>query len=97
MVRIDGGDYPIGAPGACVDHAAMPAHRVTLRPFRIDRTEVTNAAFAEFLNALPVKPTGTARAGAVGAANLGAEARWLFQEATVPGGMRSSSLTTTMP
>jgi formylglycine-generating enzyme required for sulfatase activity len=56
MVRILGGTYPIGSPlgHALADPQAMPQHQVTLKPFRMDRTEVTNAQFAEFLNALPV-------------------------------------------
>jgi formylglycine-generating enzyme required for sulfatase activity len=72
MVRIAGGAYRIGAPGE--------EHAVDLKRFRIDRTEVTNAQFAEFLNALPVKPRGTARGGQVGAANLEAVHRTLFIE-----------------
>ncbi len=66
MVRVPGGEYPIGAP----EGAARPAHRVQLAPFRIDRTEVTNAQFVEFLGALPSKPSGTAVAGSVSAANF---------------------------
>ena len=87
MVRMPGGSYPIGSPARhpLADRTAMPAHRVTLRPFRIDRTEVTNAQFAEFLNALPVKASGTALAGAVGSANIPADARWLFQAGGRPG------------
>ncbi len=50
MVLIDGGSYPIGS----VDGSAStrPAHRVTLDPFLVDATEVTNAQFAAFLNTL---------------------------------------------
>ena len=48
----------------------MPAHRITIGAFKIDRTEVTNAQFAEFMNALPVKPIGTALGGKVGPANI---------------------------
>ena len=81
MVPIPAGTYPIGSPAqhALADRAAMPAHRVSLAAFRIDRTEVTNAQFAEFLNALPMKPSGTAIAGAVGSAHIPADARWMFQ------------------
>jgi iron(II)-dependent oxidoreductase len=72
MARIAGGTYRIGSPGrhALADPLAMPEHKVAVKPFRIDRTEVTNAQFAEFLNALPVKPAGTALAGKVSAANI---------------------------
>jgi formylglycine-generating enzyme required for sulfatase activity len=67
MVRIPGGTYPIGSPAQhpLANKAAMPEHKVELKPFRLDRREVTNAQFAEFLNALPVKPTGTALGGKV--------------------------------
>jgi formylglycine-generating enzyme required for sulfatase activity len=56
MVRIQGGTYTIGsrAQHPLADRLAMPEHKVTIRSFRLDRTEVTNAQFAEFLNALPV-------------------------------------------
>ena len=72
MVRIPGGIYVIGAPAGhpLADRAAMPEHKVEIRGFRIDRTEVTNAQFAEFLNALPVKPTGSALGGKVGPQNI---------------------------
>jgi iron(II)-dependent oxidoreductase len=81
MVRIAGGAYPVGAPPQhpLADRAAMPTHQVAIRPFRLDHTEVTNAQFAEFLNAMPVKASGTARAGAIGSANIPADVRWLFQ------------------
>jgi iron(II)-dependent oxidoreductase len=75
MVRIPGGVYRIGAPGE--------EHRVELRAFRIGRTEVTNAQFAEFLNALPVKPAGTARGGQVRAGNFAGD-RTLFLEQSSP-------------
>lgn len=72
MVAIAGGRYTIGSPAQhpLANKAAMPQHQVELKPFRIDRTEVTNAQFTEFLNALPVKPTGTALGGKVSAVNL---------------------------
>jgi len=72
MVAIAGGRYTIGSPAQhpLASQAAMPQHQVELKGFRIDRTEVTNAQFAEFLNALPVKPTGTALGGKVSAANI---------------------------
>src|SRR4051812_27324190 len=72
MVRIRGGTYPVGSPAThpLADRLAMPAHTVTLKPFRLDRTEVTNAQFAEFLNALPLRPAGTALGGKVSAANI---------------------------
>jgi len=88
MVRIAGGRYALGAPAGDVRSAsdASPAHTVALEPFRIDRTEVTNAQFAEFLNALPVKPAGTARAGTATVANFPFAARSLFLESHKPRG-----------
>jgi formylglycine-generating enzyme required for sulfatase activity len=82
MVRIAGGAYTIGSPAQhrLADRAAMPAHTVSIRAFRIDRTEVTNAQFAEFLNALPVTPSGAALGGKVGAANIAPQDRPLFLE-----------------
>ncbi|MBM3530884.1 MAG: formylglycine-generating enzyme family protein [Alphaproteobacteria bacterium] len=82
MIRIPGGSYPIGSPDnhPLANRAAMPMHRVAIAPFRIDRTEVTNAQFAEFLNALPVKPRGTEPGGNVGPRNIPPEAHRLFLE-----------------
>jgi formylglycine-generating enzyme required for sulfatase activity len=72
MVAISGGAYTIGSPEnhPLANRAAMPEHKLDLKPFRIDRTEVTNVQFAEFLNALPVQPTGTALGGKVSATNI---------------------------
>lgn len=72
MARIPAGAYTIGSPAQhpLANPAAMPQHRVELKSFRIERTEVTNAQFAEFLNALPVKPAGAAPGGKVAPANI---------------------------
>jgi formylglycine-generating enzyme required for sulfatase activity len=82
MVQVPGGAYVIGSPSQhpLANPAAMPEHRVTIAPFRIDRTEVTNAQFAEFMNALPVKPLGTGLGGKVTAANIAPADRPLFLE-----------------
>jgi formylglycine-generating enzyme required for sulfatase activity len=82
MVQVAGGEYVIGSPAQhpLANPAAMPEHRVTIAPFRIDRTEVTNAQFAEFMNALPVKPLGTADGGKVTSANIAPADRPLFLE-----------------
>jgi len=82
MVGIPGGTYLIGSPAQhpLANRAAMPEHRVPIRPFRIDRTEVTNAQFAEFMNALPVKPIGTALGGKVTPANIAPADRAIFLE-----------------
>jgi len=58
MVRVAGGDYPIGA--------GAERHTVTLRAFLIDKYEVTNAAFAAFLNTLDISAKGDAEAGGIG-------------------------------
>ncbi|HSS65391.1 MAG TPA: SUMF1/EgtB/PvdO family nonheme iron enzyme [Gammaproteobacteria bacterium] len=50
MITIPAATYPIGHPDARPD--ARPQHAVLLEAFTIDETEVTNAQFAEFLNAL---------------------------------------------
>ncbi|HIP77773.1 MAG TPA: hypothetical protein EYH07_04850, partial [Kiloniellaceae bacterium] len=48
MIAIPAGSYPIGSDRGRSDQ--RPEHRVQLSAFLIDHTEVTNAAFAEFLN-----------------------------------------------
>ena len=53
MISIASGKYPIGHDKGRPD--ARPAHLVTLRAFAIDQTEVTNAQFTEFLNALELE------------------------------------------
>jgi iron(II)-dependent oxidoreductase len=80
MARVAGGAYPIGSDRAGAD--AAPAHAVTLAPFLIDRFEVTNAAFAEFLNSLEVAVLNDAPATAVHPEDVrGADAMRLFEEA----------------
>ncbi len=49
MVPVPGGAFIMGSDSGPADE--RPAHRVTLPAFSIDRHPVTNAAFAEFLNA----------------------------------------------
>ena len=82
MIRLPAGTYSIGSPEnhPLTNKAAIPAHRVTLQAFWIDKTEVTNAQFAEFMNALPAKPIGTALGGKVGPANIALADRALFLE-----------------
>jgi formylglycine-generating enzyme required for sulfatase activity len=53
---------------------------VTIKAFKIDRTEVTNAQYAEFMNQLPVKPTGSAQGSKVSAANIPVEWHALLLE-----------------
>lgn len=82
MVRIPGGAYTIGSPAQhpLANRAAMPQHRVSIVPFRIDRTEVTNAQFSEYLNALPAKPLGAALGGRTRPENFAPQDRRLFLE-----------------
>ena len=78
MVRIVGGTYTIGTADGPPD--TRPAHVVTLEPFLIDRFEVTNAEFAEFLNTLEVEVLSDAPAGGVRPADVrGADAGRLFE------------------
>ncbi len=78
MVAIPGGTYTLGSDRGARD--ARPAHTVTLAPFAIDRTEVTAAAFAAFLNGLDVRVLADAPAGAVRRDQLaGPDARLLFE------------------
>jgi formylglycine-generating enzyme required for sulfatase activity len=77
-VRIAAGEYTLGSDRGPRD--ARPAHRVRLAAFEIDRFEVTNAQFAEYLNSLPVRVLRDAAAGAATAADLsGAAAYRLFE------------------
>jgi sulfatase modifying factor 1 len=54
MVRVPAGPFLMGSNDGPEDE--RPQHQVTLREFFIDRTPVTNAQFAQFLNA--VGPSG---------------------------------------
>jgi gamma-glutamyl hercynylcysteine S-oxide synthase len=57
MVAIEGGSHAVGAPplGFAYDNE-RPRHPVELPPFEIDRTPVTNAAYAEFVAATGAEP-----------------------------------------
>jgi iron(II)-dependent oxidoreductase len=51
MVRVDGGEVEVGAPGGGFAYDnERPRHAVEVAPFWIDRAPVTNAAFAAFLD-----------------------------------------------
>jgi serine/threonine-protein kinase len=47
MISIPGGEFVIGRDNGS-DYEG-PAHKVTVKPFSIDKTEVTNAQYAEFI------------------------------------------------
>lgn len=61
MIPIAGGDYAIGADDGPA--SSRPRHVVTLTPFLIDAHEVTNAAFAAFLDNLDVRAKRDVPAG----------------------------------
>lgn len=78
MIAIPGGSYPIGRSTGPADQ--KPRHTVTLSGFRIDRMEVTNAAFAEYLNALSLPMRGSFGIGGMSARGGSAEAARLLME-----------------
>jgi formylglycine-generating enzyme required for sulfatase activity len=83
MVPIAGGTYTIGSDTGPAD--ARPAHRVVLGGFLVDRHEVTNEAFARFLESLDVRPRRDAPAGRVAPPDVGGhDADRLFSSRTTP-------------
>lgn len=77
IVAIPAGRYPIGRDSG--PPSQRPAHSVELAAFGIERTEVTNAAFAEFLNALRLPVRGSFAPGGIAARNGNAEALHLLR------------------
>jgi formylglycine-generating enzyme required for sulfatase activity len=51
MVAVPGGAFTMGSEGPEAGPSEGPAHRVRIRPFRLDAHEVTNDQFAEFVAA----------------------------------------------
>src|SRR5256885_8339526 len=53
MIELPGGTFEMGTADLWTypDDGEGPVHEVTLRPFKIDATAVTNAAFARFVDA----------------------------------------------
>jgi gamma-glutamyl hercynylcysteine S-oxide synthase len=78
MVTVPEGTWTIGRDDAARDQ--RPAHAVTLRAFRIDSTEVTNAAFAEYLNALSLEVGADFAAGEAATVGLSPEILALLAE-----------------
>lgn len=68
MIGVAAGTYPMGDDRG--PRAAQPGHTVELQAFRIDSTEVTNAAFAEFLNALTFEINRDFDAGSITSADV---------------------------
>ena len=54
MVLIPEGKFTMGSPGKAIDEdaAERPVHEVSLPAFYVDKLEVTNAQYAQFLNAV---------------------------------------------
>ena len=71
-IPIPAGRYPIGRDTG--PQSQRPAHSVVLAAFRIERSEVTNAAFAEFLNALRLPVRSSFTSGAITGRNGSTEA-----------------------
>jgi len=60
MIRIPGGAFMMGSDTGSADE--RPRHKVTVKTFFLDRTAVTNAQFADYLNKHgPTAPTGERR------------------------------------
>ena len=59
MVSIPAGSFTMGSDNGPDDE--RPAHQVTLAAYAIERFPVTNAQFAEFLNAVAASPSGPVR------------------------------------
>lgn len=51
MVWVPGGQFTMGSAEQCNTNDAQPFHQVSIEGYWIDETEVTNAQFAEFVNA----------------------------------------------
>lgn len=78
MVAVPAGRYRLGRDdGPAIER---PAHLVDVQAFRIDRTEVTNAAFAEYLNALRLQVAAPFEAGEASRRNLSREQLALLSE-----------------
>lgn len=61
MVYVAGGDFLMGSDDA--EELSRPAHFVSVRPFFIDRTEVTNEAYRKFVEAANYDPPSTWKDG----------------------------------
>ena len=85
MRDVPAGRYPLGRNVWARDQ--RPAHHVDLAAFRIDRTEVTNAAFAEFLDALGLEMSGAFGIGAIDRRHV-ARRGWLLLTEGPEGGGR---------
>lgn len=55
MVVVEGGEFLMGNPAGLSQQKALPAHKVRVRSFSIDRYEVTVGQFSEFCRATAQK------------------------------------------
>ncbi len=85
MLAVPAGTYRLGRDDG--PRIERPAHPVALKAFRIDRTEVTNAAFAEYLNALAIPVREAFEAGEASRDGLAEDSAALLME-----GRRGSDL-----
>jgi formylglycine-generating enzyme required for sulfatase activity len=56
MVQIPGGTFQMGRNNGAIDLSEAPPHAVAVSPFLMDKTEVTNAAYAEFVRSTSHSP-----------------------------------------
>lgn len=82
MIAIPAGAYRMGRENGPSIEA--PSHTVRLSAFKIDRTEVTNAAFAEYLNALDLDMKAPFAAGALRPRHVGLGALMRLNEGNSP-------------
>ncbi|REJ78095.1 MAG: PEGA domain-containing protein [Acidobacteria bacterium] len=54
MVRIDGGEFTMGRNDGAIQE--RPEHKITVEAFEMDKTEVTNAEYFEFISATNYSP-----------------------------------------
>ena len=85
MIPVQAGTYVLGRDDG--PDSERPAHSVELPGFRIDRTEVTNAAFAEYLNALAIPVAQAFDGGQASRTNLSDESAVLLMEEQRGGGL----------
>ncbi|MFK8303092.1 formylglycine-generating enzyme family protein [Capnocytophaga stomatis] len=50
-IVVEGGSFLMGSPKSAGEANERPQHKVTVKSFRISKYEITNAQYAEFLNA----------------------------------------------
>jgi serine/threonine-protein kinase len=84
MVAIPGGTFMMGRNDVSLESTPFdlnqwPAHAVTVKDFSIDRTEVTNAEYAEFVRDMKYQPPGSWSGGSPPAG----QDRWPVRDVSV--------------